>query len=398
MKRTTILLLPLLFLVVSCGNLAQLSSQKYFDSIYGIPASSVQQEEVVIYSSEDFERMAAAKIAEAEMAKSSDKTVYIIVEDDDSWLDDAWFLYGASLSLYNNWYWHHPYYYRYHHSYYYSPYYSPYYYRSWFYDPWDWRWHHHHYYWDYYYWDHYHWHNHHYHPGGHYRPSYPKPGLSPGGRRYWGSRNLTQPATSPNSTRRPNASAGRRPNTNTSYGSAGSSMIGGNRGSTVAPQRPQNSGNSGTVIRNGNYNPSRVSNGSGASGAVRNDGQNNPVSRGTTGTSSNVNSGSNVNRSNSSSSNSRNSYFDSRYTSRRGTSTGSSSNANTSRSNSTTRNNQNATRSNQSESRSSSYSSGSTRSYSSGSTSRSSGSSGGGYSGGGRSGGSSSGGRSGGRR
>ena len=66
MKRTSILFLPLLLLTVSCGNLSQYTSQKYFDSIYGTPVSAAQ-DEVVLYSSEDFERMAAANLAQAEV-------------------------------------------------------------------------------------------------------------------------------------------------------------------------------------------------------------------------------------------------------------------------------------------------------------------------------------------
>ena len=69
MKRCTTLLLPLLFLTVSCGITVQYPGQRFEDGIYG----SRVTREVHIYSPEEFEDMAA-------LEKVSSKEVSDILE------------------------------------------------------------------------------------------------------------------------------------------------------------------------------------------------------------------------------------------------------------------------------------------------------------------------------
>lgn len=239
-KRRVIYILPLLFVLASCGTGYQFASQRFQDGIYTRPAPPA--EPVHIYSEEEIEAMAAAQITlkEYEEAKQS--------------AFDTGFYMGLGMSMGYGW----------HSPWYYHPWYRG--YRYW--DRWYWDYH---YWdpWDYWYWDPWHYGYHGYYgyygypgyPGHWYDPWYPgyhpvggrphKPqyGLSPDGGRYYGSRLDTQVGGSRVSRPGSGRSNYRRgTNSSGSYGSAGSAVISrpssgsGSRPSAVSPSS-QGSGN-----------------------------------------------------------------------------------------------------------------------------------------------------------
>ena len=227
MKRNTTLLLsvPVALALASCGMTAQYSYQQYQDGIYSYGGTYVPRKEVTIYSVEDFEAMAAARIAEKQGAARD--TVYVVLEDDRD--SDIYFSFGlAPFLLWDSWYLPDPWEYRiwYNHYRWYDPWYYGY---SWAFDPW-----YHHYWHDPWYYGHWYdpwYHGHWYHDPWHVGPRPPKPGLSPDGRRYFGERRFTQspgrgervPGTgsnrrNPGSVTRPAVGGG-------AYGSAGSTVL-----------------------------------------------------------------------------------------------------------------------------------------------------------------------------
>lgn len=250
MKRNTTLLLsvPAALALASCGMTAQYSYQQYQDGIYGYGGTYVPQKEVTIYSVEDFEAMAAARIAEKQGAARD--TVYVVLEDNRD--SDIYLGFGlASFLFWDPWYLPDPWEYRiwYNHYRWYDPWYYGY---SWAFDPW-----YHHYWHDPWYYGHWYdpwYHGHWYHDPWHVGPRPPKPGLSPDGRRYFGERRFTQspgrrervPGTgsnrrNPGSVTRPGIGGG-------AYGSAGSTVLrpssgGSTIGSGAAPSH--NSGAAG---------------------------------------------------------------------------------------------------------------------------------------------------------
>ena len=227
MKRNTTLLLsvPVALALASCGMTAQYSYQQYQDGIYGYGGTYVPRKEVTIYSVEDFEAMAAARIAEKQGAARD--TVYVVLEDNRD--SDIYLGFGlASFLFWDPWYLPDPWEYRiwYNHYRWYDPWYYGY---SWAFDPW-----YHHYWHDPWYYGHWYdpwYHGHWYHDPWHVGPRPPKPGLSPDGRRYFGERRFTQspgrrervPGTgsnrrNPGSVTRPGIGGG-------AYGSAGSTVL-----------------------------------------------------------------------------------------------------------------------------------------------------------------------------
>ena len=250
MKRNTTLLLsvPVALALASCGMTAQYSYQQYQDGIYGYGGTYVPREEVTIYSVEDFEAMAAARIAEKQGAARD--TVYVVLEDNRD--SDIYLGFGlASFLFWDPWYLPDPWEYRiwYNHYRWYDPWYYGY---SWAFDPW-----YHHYWHDPWYYGHWYdpwYHGHWYHDPWHVGPRPPRPGLSPDGRRYFGERRFTQspgrrervPGTgsnrrNPGSVTRPGIGGG-------AYGSAGSTVLrpssgGSTIGSGAAPSH--NSGAAG---------------------------------------------------------------------------------------------------------------------------------------------------------
>lgn len=255
MKRSTTLILSLVFVLASCGTSSQFAEQRFVDGIYSKPAPTPAK--VQLYSEDDFAAMAADNIEREK-----------ILDDDNS---D--FLSGLALglSLGSDWWDPYPWGWRYHHWYRFDPwyrnywyhygpwyydhwYYSPWYYSPWYYSPWHYGWHGGWY--DPWYYD---WHYHHY-PHYHYPVGIPprQPGLSPSGRTYYGPRMDTQ--TGGSRVSRPGSSRSNyRRGTNGSYGSSGATVIG--RPSTGTSVRP-----SSTTVRpgtssgrpSGNYNYSRV--------------------------------------------------------------------------------------------------------------------------------------------
>ena len=217
MKRNTTLLLsvPVAFALASCGMTAQYSYQQYQDGIYSYGGTYVPRKEVTIYSVEDFEAMAAARIAEKQGAARD--TVYVVLEDDRD--SDIYLSFGlVPFLLWDSWYLPDPWEYRiwYNHYRWYDPWYYGY---SWAFDPW------YHHYW------HDPWYYGHWYDPWHVGPRPPKPGLSPDGRRYFGERRFTQspgrgervPGTgsnrrNPGSVTRPAVGGG-------AYGSAGSTVL-----------------------------------------------------------------------------------------------------------------------------------------------------------------------------
>ena len=250
MKRNTTLLLsvPVALALASCGMTAQYSYQQYQDGIYSYGGTYVPRKEVTIYSVEDFEAMAAARIAEKQGAARD--TVYVVLEDNRD--SDIYLGFGlASFLFWDPWYLPDPWEYRiwYNHYRWYDPWYYGY---SWAFDPW-----YHHYWHDPWYYGHWYdpwYHGHWYHDPWHVGPRPPKPGLSPDGRRYFGERRFTQspgrrervPGTgsnrrNPGSVTRPGIGGG-------AYGSAGSTVLrpssgGSTIGSGAAPSH--NSGAAG---------------------------------------------------------------------------------------------------------------------------------------------------------
>ena len=250
MKRNTTLLLsvPVALALASCGMTAQYSYQQYQDGIYSYGGTYVPRKEVTIYSVEDFEAMAAARIAEKQGAARD--TVYVVLEDDRD--SDIYFSFGlAPFLLWDSWYLPDPWEYRiwYNHYRWYDPWYYGY---SWAFDPW-----YHHYWHDPWYYGHWYdpwYHGYWHHDPWHVGPRPPKPGLSPDGRRYFGERRFTQspgrrervPGTgsnrrNPGSVTRPGIGGG-------AYGSAGSTVLrpssgGSTIGSGAAPSH--NSGAAG---------------------------------------------------------------------------------------------------------------------------------------------------------
>ena len=234
MKRNTTLLLsvPVALALASCGMTAQYSYQQYQDGIYGYGGTYVPREEVTIYSVEDFEAMAAARIAEKQ--GTARDTVYVVLEDNRD--SDIYLSFGlAPFLLWDSWYLPDPWEYRIWYNHY--RWYDPWYYGHW-YDPW--------------------YHGHWYHDPWHVGPRPPRPGLSPDGRRYFGERRFTQspgrrervPGTgsnrrNPGSVTRPGIGGG-------AYGSAGSTVLrpssgGSSIGSGAAPSH--NPGAAGSSVR-----------------------------------------------------------------------------------------------------------------------------------------------------
>ena len=127
MNRCLVLVLPLLFVMSSCGTTAQFAQQRFQDGIYSRPEPVA--EAVQIYSKDDFAAMAAANIAREDNQKD---TVYVVVRDEYSWYDSPWFAWGSAWAFswpYRYW-WNDPWYYGW------GPYWrSPWYY-SWYWDPW----------------------------------------------------------------------------------------------------------------------------------------------------------------------------------------------------------------------------------------------------------------------
>ena len=227
MKRNTTLLLsvPVALALASCGMTAQYSYQQYQDGIYSYGGTYVPRKEVTIYSVEDFEAMAAARIAEKQEAARD--TVYVVLEDDRD--SDIYLSFGlVPFLLWDSWYLPDPWEYRiwYNHYRWYDPWYYGY---SWAFDPW-----YHHYWHDPWYYGHWYdpwYHGYWHHDPWHVGPRPPKPGLSPDGRRYFGERRFTQspgrgervPGTgsnrrNPGSVTRPAVGGG-------AYGSAGSTVL-----------------------------------------------------------------------------------------------------------------------------------------------------------------------------
>lgn len=227
MKRNTTLLLsvPVALALASCGMTAQYSYQQYQDGIYSYGGTYVPRKEVTIYSVEDFEAMAAARIAEKQGAARD--TVYVVLEDDRD--SDIYLSFGlVPFFLWDSWYLPDPWEYRiwYNHYRWYDPWYYGY---SWAFDPW-----YHHYWHDPWYYGHWYdpwYHGYWHHDPWHVGPRPPKPGLSPDGRRYFGERRFTQspgrgervPGTgsnrrNPGSVTRPAVGGG-------AYGSAGSTVL-----------------------------------------------------------------------------------------------------------------------------------------------------------------------------
>ena len=227
MKRNTTLLLsvPVALALASCGMTAQYSYQQYQDGIYSYGGTYVPRKEVTIYSVEDFEAMAAARIAEKQGAARD--TVYVVLEDDRD--SDIYLSFGlVPFLLWDSWYLPDPWEYRiwYNHYRWYDPWYYGY---SWAFDPW-----YHHYWHDPWYYGHWYdpwYHGYWHHDPWHVGPRPPRPGLSPDGRRYFGERRFTQspgrrervPGTgsnrrNPGSVTRPAVGGG-------AYGSAGSTVL-----------------------------------------------------------------------------------------------------------------------------------------------------------------------------
>lgn len=244
MNRCIVLVLPLLFLLSSCGTTAQFAQQRFQDGIYSRPEPVA--EAVQIYSKDDFAAMAAANIARDANQKD---TVYVVVRENDSWYNSPWFAWGSAWAF--SWPWRHWAYY----SSWYDPWYGwgyPWYSGYW--DPW---------YWDSWYYPHYH----NYYP--HYWNDYRRPGLSSDGRHFYGPRFLTQgggssvsrPGTGSNlNYTRSYSSAGGN------YGSAGSSNYrrgsalgsgtAGSGGSVITgTSRPSGSTSNSTVNNNANRRP-----------------------------------------------------------------------------------------------------------------------------------------------
>ena len=262
MKRRLIYILPLLFVLASCGSSYQFTSQRFQDGIYTRPAAPA--EPVYIYSEEEIEAKAAANITlkEYEEAKESAFTSGLYLGMGMS------FGYGwHNPWYYNPWYRSHGYWNRWHYNFWADPW-DYWYWDSWYWDSW---------YWDPWYYDRY-WHNGWY--GGHWHPGYypvggrpvrPQYGLSSDGSRYYGSRLDTQVGGSRVSRPGSGRSNYRRGvNSSGSYGSAGSAIISRPSSSSSRPSAvsPSSQGN-------GNRNYSRVVPGSSQPASTTTRSQNN---------------------------------------------------------------------------------------------------------------------------
>ena len=247
MNRCIVLVLPLLFMMVSCGTSAQFAQQRFQDGIYSRPEPVA--EAVQIYSKDDFAAMAAANIAREAQQKD---TVYVVLRNDD-WYDSPWFAWGSAWALswpyrwwaYSSWYdpwygWARPWY---------DPWYS-WYYDPWYWDPWYYRPHYHHY-----------WHDHWYRP---------RPGLSSDGSYFYGPRFMTQGGGSMVS--RPGSSGTRNytrsySSSGGNYGSAGATNIrrgtsaGGGNTSAVSRWNAGRGSSSGSVSRPSSTTNSTVNSG-----------------------------------------------------------------------------------------------------------------------------------------
>ena len=73
MKRSLAILLPLLFVLGSCGTSYDFSSQMYQDGIY----QSSQPKPAVLYTQEEFDEMARQNIEREQMAKRLDTLVIV---------------------------------------------------------------------------------------------------------------------------------------------------------------------------------------------------------------------------------------------------------------------------------------------------------------------------------
>ena len=131
MRRSLILTLPVLALVLSCGTYAEYSSgQRYADGIY--TRYSAAAESRPLYTVDDFDAMARRNLAAKQKAAGAARdTVYVILEDyraDYAWNAPwAFGVWGV-------------------HSWYYRPWYyeswawrDPWFYDPWYYDPWYYR-------------------------------------------------------------------------------------------------------------------------------------------------------------------------------------------------------------------------------------------------------------------
>ena len=308
MKRSTTLFLPVLLLVMaSCGTPAQYSQQRFQDGLY---AKIGEEPEVVrLYSEEDFENMAAAKLAR----KQGRDTLVLII--DDPW-DFAWYsrynryhyspwLWGGlafGCHYWNRYYgsWYDPFWdnwYGYYGGWYDPWYYS--YYDPWYYDPW---------------YGGYGWYGHRY--GWYDHPVYP------GG--YWGggsSYRGRDVVYTPRSTTTAGGSRERRPGSGSNYrygtpGSSGSTIL--RSGTNTRPSsgaRPSSSATASTGSSRSTSSPStysverRRSEGYNPSRTYQNKNSNSSgsYSSGSNTRSYSNNSSSGVNRSSSSSSSSRSS-------------------------------------------------------------------------------------------
>lgn len=237
MNRCIVLVLPLLFLLSSCGTTAQFAQQRFQDGIYSRPEPVA--EAVQIYSKDDFAAMAAANIARETDLKD---TVYVVVKEYDSWYNSPWFAWGSAWAF--SWPWRHWAYSSWYDPWYgwagypwYSGYWDPWYWNSWYWDPW---------YWDSWY---YHPHYHHYWDDFYWR----QPGLSSDGRHFYGPRFLTQGSGS--SVSRPGMTGSR--NYTRSYTSAGGNYgSAGSSGNYRRSYNGSNAGSSGSVVIGGGSRPS----------------------------------------------------------------------------------------------------------------------------------------------
>lgn len=246
MKRSTTLILSLLFILTSCGTGFQFAEQKFVDGIYSRPAPAPAPEPVRIYSQDDFAEMAADNIEKEKINDAFESGLLLGLGLSSDWYFSPWY---HSPWYFGSWHYH------------YSPWhhrYGPWHYRyfdPWFFDPW---------YFDYWYYDNWYydsWYHHYWH-GAYHPVGIPprKPGLSNDGYRYYGARMDTQ--TGGSRVSRPGSSRSNyRRGVNESYGSAGASIIGGgmSSGTSVRPSgSSSSSGRPSVTSPSGNYNYTRI--------------------------------------------------------------------------------------------------------------------------------------------
>lgn len=273
MKRSIALLLPLLFVLASCGTTAQYSQQRFQDGMYTRPYKEAALAKVVQpYPEEYFAQQAAAQVAQKQdslqlFQNNGGTTVYNTTYDyNPLWNISIW-PYGYNRWYWSNWYWNDPFWYGgWYGPGFYDPFYSPWYspwYDPWYgpYDPW-------------------------YGPVSPWiRPINP---VYPGMRNnyYYGPRNTTQESRSRNF--HPGSSGSNRRPSTTTYGSAGSSVIT-RSGSNSRPSTGNFNTNTGssTGTRTGAANNQRVirSVGSSSTSNTRSAGSYNNSSRSTSTTS-----------------------------------------------------------------------------------------------------------------